>query len=529
MKEQSTNSYVTLRDYLSILFHRKQYFLLPMCIVFFTASIGSFFLPKYYSSSAIVLVQEEKMINPLSAPKADYYRDSSVTLAEQLRTFTEKILNYPQLLRVIKRVGMDKNVANQLELEKLILLIRKRTEVLVRSPEVFEVIYVDKDPEMAQNVVNNLIQSFIEYTKDRKSNLALIGVNFAESQAEIYKEKLNETEKALTEFKNKFFLKTPGKSTEINVSLLINTQTSLSETQLLLAMQDEKIKKLEDQLSGREPVMISGKLLDVSPIIRTLNGQLRTAQVELYNLLHNDPASERVLEYELRVDDLRRRLEEETEKIISQQSMQTDPVLYTELKQTYNDLKEEKAMLVKKESGLQKLVNEYENRIQSLPEQDMIYSQLVRDNHVTNNIYEMLLLKIEENRLDAVEVQQKGTIYEIIEQGRLPLKPSKPKKLLISIIAIVLGIIIGAGCVFVVEITDHSFRSVEDAKRFLDVPVVGSTMRILSLEELSLIRKKRFQTGFLIAIAVLILFAIGVSSSYFYETKIVKQIIRDSQ
>lgn len=526
MKEPFPKTQVTVRDYLFILFHRKKYFLLPALIVFFTASIGSFFLPKYYSSSVIVLVQEEKIINPL-VPQPTYVSAGPLNLVEQLKTLTEQILNYPQLIMVVKELGLDKKVTNPLELEKLIFSIRKKTDVRLRSPEVFEIMYEDKDPWLSQQLVNTLVKSFIAYNAKKQEILALTGVNFAESQAEIYRQKLEESEKALYEYKKRFPLQTPGKETDLNISLLINYQTSLTNTQLALQETEEKLKDLKNQLTGQKPVMLSDELLNSNPIINSLNKQLQDAQLQLDNLMQNDPAAAQILDLELRIDDLRRRLGEETERVVDSQTPQTAPLFYKQLEQKHTDLKMTVDDLRKREEELKKLVAGYEVRISSLPEQDQIYAQLLRDSRVNNNIYEMLRLKVEENRLNAVEIKQKGTRYEIIEEGRLPLKPSKPQKLVISIVALFLGILTGLGCVFLIELGDHSFRNVEDARRYLNIPMVGATMKILTQQEYNILRQKQRRGIFFLVFTFLFFIILTTLFSYLQEKQLTERIVKE--
>lgn len=527
MKESFSKAQVTIRDYLFIIFHRKNFFLIPALIVFFTASIGSFFLPKYYTSSVLVLVQEEgKVINPL-ASRPTYVPTTTPTLVEQLKTLTEKILNYPQLLMVIKELGLDKFINNPLELEKLIRSIRKRVKIKLRSAEVFEVSYEDKDPKMVQQLVNALVTSFIDYNIAKKQELALTGVKFAESQVQIYKEKLKKSEKALYEFKNKYSLQSPGKDTDINVSLLINYQTQLTSTDLSIAEINKELDVVNRQLKGIEPVAFTREVIEVNPIIDSLNEQVKDTQLMLDDLLLNDPSSSKVVELQLRIDDLRRRLAEETTKMIDNQVPQTHPVLFCQLEGKKKTIDRKLKDLYVRQQEYKKLVQEYEMRIASLPEQERIYADLMRDNRVNNNIYEMLMLKIEENRLDAVELQQRGINYEILERGRIPLKPSKPQKLIISIIAFILGILTGLGCVFVVELGDHSFRNIEDARRFLDVPVIGSTMKIVTLGQLYVERKKQRRTT-IIVIVLLVVFIVGaVISSNIQEKKLSEKIVRE--
>ncbi|MCG2703360.1 MAG: hypothetical protein L6366_03150 [Candidatus Omnitrophica bacterium] len=460
--------------------------------------------------------------------KPTYIAMASDNLVEQLKTLTQKILNYPQLVMVLEAVGLGKKAANPLELDKLVRRIIKHTDVRLRSAEVFEVIYEDKDPRMAQRLVNTLVKSFISYNIQKKEELALTGVKFAETQAEIYQKKLEETENALYEYRKKNPFQMPGKELDINVSLLINYQTSLTGTELELQRNEEELKKTEDQLKGRDPVILNNdELLRANPIIDSLNNDLRGTQLQVYSLLQSDPGSTKIPDLELRIDETRRRIIEESEKVIGSQTLQTDPLFFRSIEQKYKDIKNKNEALKKQRIQLKKLVDDYESRIERLPEQDRDYARLSRDSKVTSNIYEMLRLKVEENRLDAVEVQQKGMRYEIIEEGRLPLKPSKPQKLIIALVSLILGILSGLGCVFLVEFSDHSFRNIEDAHRFLDVPVIGSTVKMITREEAVSLRRKQRRAMILATLVLLVFIIIAAISSYLQDKKLTERIIRE--
>ena len=527
MKDSFSKSQVTLKDFLLILFHRKKYFLLPALIVFFTATIGSFFLPKYYLSSVLILVQAEKVINPLSTDQRPYSVSQQTNIVEQLKTFSEKILNFRQLISVVQKVGQEAQITNPLEREKLLKSIRQRTKIRLRSPEVLEVNYEDKDPKMAQRLVNSLVETFIEYNRMKKEQLALTGVKFGEDQAEVYRKKLEESEQALSDHQEKYSLQKPGKDTEINVSLLINYQTSLTNTQLSVEEGKQLLRRLKNQINGKEPVLMSQEFLLANPIIESLNESIKVRQLQLDDMMHRDPSSGRITDLELEIGDFSRRLLEETEKIVDTQTQLNAPLFYKQLEQQKSDLEMHVRNLRKKEKELTDLVNEYSRRIATLPEQDRIYAELQRDNRVNNNIYEMLRFKVEENRLDAIELQQKGTRYDILEEGRLPLKPSKPQKLLIAIVALVLGVLTGFFCVFFVERGDHSFRNVEDARKYLDIPVISSTIKIMSKKDFKKLQQKKVGAMLLILIAFILFVVVAVTSSYVQDKKLTERIIRE--
>lgn len=517
---------VSLKDYLQIIFHRKWFFTLPFVIVFFTASIGSFFLPKYYRSSVLILVEEERPVNPLARELPYVTTGPAPTLAEQLKTLTEKILSYPHLITLVKILQLDRGITDPMAYEKLILGVRKRTEVRMKAPDVFQISYEDKDPKRSRTLINTLIQIFIEENISKKTGEAMLAVKFAEEQAQIYKQKLEESEKALYESRSKYPLQLPGKEQDLNVSMLINYQTSLTTIEMNIKEVENKVDLLKRQLAGYEPVIISQEMIDLNPAVTRLNAKLQELQSRLDELMTNNPDSPKILDIQIEMEDVREKLQLETQKLVDSETADTAPLFYQRLEQKLKDAQRDADDLKARKKNLEKLVAEYEGKIESLPEQEKELAHLTRDTRVNENIYEMLRMKVEENRLTAEEVKEKGTKYTILERARLPLKPSKPQILLTSIVAFILGVLSGFGCVFLAEFADHSFKGVEDAKRFLELPVLGSIPTIVDGDILQVIRSRHRRIAILVIIFFVVFFIIAVITSNIRQSKITEEILK---
>ncbi len=424
MPPTTTETQGSLRDYLQIIFHRRWFFVMPFVIVFFTASIGSFFLPKYYKSSVLVLVEEEKPVNPL-AKETPYLSSTGQppTLAEQLKTLAEKILSYPHLLVLVKTLGMDKGVADQASYEKLLMGIRSRSDVRMRSPDVFQISYEDKDPVISRDAVRTLIKIFIDENKSKKTEQAQEAVKFAEEQALIYKKKLEESEKTLFEFRAQYPMQLPGKELDYNVSMLTNYQTALTTIQMNIKEGQNKIDLAKRQLAGREAVIITSESIDLNPAVSRLNSKLQSLQSQQEELAKTKPDSPDIASSQVEMEDTREQLRLETEKLVGSDTSQTAPLFYKRLEQRLKDAQKETNELKAREKNLQDLVKEYEKRIETLPEQDRKLALLTRDNEVNENIYKMLILKVEENKLATAEAEEKGTKYTILDDAR-PANPA---------------------------------------------------------------------------------------------------------
>jgi polysaccharide chain length determinant protein (PEP-CTERM system associated) len=524
----STNQIqASLKDYLRIIFQRKWFFLVPFLVVFTTATVGSFFLPRFYESSVLILVEEEEVINPLVPPEQKLaLRPKEVTLVEKLKTLTEQILSYPQLIKLVRFLELDKDIRDPLEYEGLIRGIRKRTSVEMKAPDVFEVAYEDRDPLLAQKLVNTLINLFIQENIRKKTESALTGVKFAEEQAKIYKERLKKAEEALFRFKDKYALELPGKGVDMNTQFLINYQTSLTSVELNLKEAKEELDRINRQLSGQEPVIISEDLIALNPEVNRLTAELSNLQAELDKKMSENPDDPEIPVLMAKIEEVREKLRLESKKTINAETALTAPLFYQRLEQKQKDAQQRVDELESRRKRLQRLVDEYEGKIETLPEQERLYAELTRDVRVNQNIYEMLRMKVEEERLTAVELKETGTRYEILEEGRLPLKPSRPKKLLTSIVAFIIGILSGFGCVFLAEFADHSFRGVEDAKQYLDLPILGSIARIVSAEDVRRQRLRNVRLTWFFIIFLIFLITFAAIHSYIQEQKITEKLIR---
>lgn len=113
----------------------------------------------------------------------------------------------------------------------------------------------------------------------------------------------------------------------------------------------------------------------------------------------------------------------------------------------------------------------YDTRFRDLPATEVKAVQLQRDAKVAEDIYVLLL-----NRIQELSVQRVGTggNVHIVDAAMRPGKPSKPKKLLIVSAATLLGLILGTGFVL---LRRNLFKGIVDAdqiERTFHLPVYGT-------------------------------------------------------
>lgn len=141
---------------------------------------------------------------------------------------------------------------------------------------------------------------------------------------------------------------------------------------------------------------------------------------------------------------------------------------------------------------------------------DKIDQVAARDADVNQKLYNALLERLETAKITrSLEASKEGTRYTILDPARLPLKPVSPNKILVLFTGLFLGICSGAGLVFLLEMLDHSFMGVDEAKTYLELPVLGAISKIITQTDLKIQRLNRIRiTGISIVTAVVLLIVI---------------------
>ena len=108
-----------------------------------------------------------------------------------------------------------------------------------------------------------------------------------------------------------------------------------------------------------------------------------------------------------------------------------------------------------------------------------------RDYDMLRQSYGDLLKKEQESQLATnLEKRQEGQQFRLADPPNLPDRPSSPKRLKISVIALAVGILAGCALAFVLEVRNPVFRSESDVSGRLTLPIVVSVPAFFTPAEL---------------------------------------------
>lgn len=402
--EQTTQ--VNILSYLQIFFRRKWFFIIPLliglAISFFVANA----LPKIYESYTVMLVEEEKLDNPIISGLA-----VSTSAAQRMRNLREQILGWNRLVKLADKLNLTKDIKDQRQFENLILNdLRKNIYVTMRGPSLVRIAFQGENPERTQLTVKTITDSFIEENISSQNKESDVGISFLEEQLKIYKNKIKASE----------------------------------------------VAELEDQLKN---LLVDST--EEHPMVKDLRQKIAKVKSEL-------PTDQEI--------------------IIENPDFLKNP-MYTKLK---HDL--EKEISVIKTAQIQPGVS----LDTAQPSDDSLYkvaflsSVLARDLNVNQQIYNMLLQRLETARISKrLEASKEGTRYTVLDPPRIPLAPIKPNRLLVTLLGAFLGGALGAGIIVLMEFIDTSFIGVDEAKAILKLPILGAISKIITEEDIAKEKTKR--------------------------------------
>ena len=126
------------------------------------------------------------------------------------------------------------------------------------------------------------------------------------------------------------------------------------------------------------------------------------------------------------------------------------------------------------------------------PREEQELVRLTRDYDVYSDTYKEM-----QERLERAKVTQRlgesdeGTKFKVLEPARLPLKPVRPNMVKIFFFSLLLGCFVGVGIAFVAEYLDQSFQSSEELQTALEIPLLGAISTIITEDDLEERRRRR--------------------------------------
>ncbi len=487
-----------LQYYVELILRKKYIALSAALAVLSLFTWGSFFMPKVYEARSTVLIEKNSIIEPLISGVG-----VSTGGEDRLSNLKSNITSTRIIEKVVQKLGLNEGAKTPSQNEQLIEGMRRKVDVTVQGarqngPDLFIVSYRGNDPNKVRDIVNMLVRVYIDdILQFRKSDVSG-AYEFIQGQLLEYKGKLEESDKAIREFRERNPNMVPQSETSL-VGRIENYQTARLEGEIKLKELTRKRENLQKQLSGEKELTVALVTNEASPQGRLnyLNNQLLLLSTKFTD---NYPE---VIKVKGEIEELKMQIAQRKTAQGHGGGAETSTInpIYQQLREELARTDAEVESLRARLGEISRQQHEGERIFGRMPREQEEWTKLQRDRNVYQKIYDDLLQKLESARVSReLEAADKDGAFKILDTAKTPVLPSKPNRVQMILLGILLGMAAGIGGVIGLDFLNNAFKSETSLEQKLKLPVLASIPKIVTDEDI--LHAKKFEKQFFSAAGV---------------------------
>jgi polysaccharide chain length determinant protein (PEP-CTERM system associated) len=483
---------------LTVLRHRRTLAVLPLALVLAAAISLAMFLPNLWSAKAVIRVDRQRIAESLvkSAVAGD--------LERQLLSLSQEIMSRTRLHQIIT----DHRLYPNLEHRPNAAVERMRRDITLdviggeersRARDdlrlvAFSIAYRALDPAVAVTVANRLAELYVEENMHAREAQAARSSEFLDMQMAEVRQQLQEQERRVAEYKERHLGELPEQR-DTNLRTLERLQQQLQFAQENQRRANERRQLLArtlseiDQTSSRPPPAPAEP--DIS-LDRAGAGRLILLRRELEDTLRTRGEQHpQVASLQAQIAALETRKAPEAPAALPRQQPTTsegnprrpapDNPYVVSLMQQLSQANVETKALGEDIAALHGQIATVQRRLENTPRRERELAQLTQDHDALRELFRSLATKRSEAGMTAdLEQRQKGETFRIIETAAPPEAPIGPNRLRLILFGLAVGLALSAVAVIAAEQLDSSYRSADEVRSTLAVPVLSSIPRIVT-------------------------------------------------
>lgn len=339
-------------------------------------------------------------------------------------------------LKLVSYVGAPTAVAKAYS-ENLSVEATSKTTTIAR------VAVQNTSRQRAMDFINCLVAYYNQDANDEKNEVAMKSAEFIEDRIGIINQELGNTETQLADFKQKSGL------TDLTSDAKLALEENSKYEQLRIENQTQirLVEFLRDYINNPAnadeviPANVGLQDQDLSKVIDQYNTMLIERKRLLRTSSENNPA---VINMNTGIEATRHNVQTTVASVL-------------------------KGLQISK-ADIERQARKFEGRISSAPQQEKEFLSIARQQEIKAQLYIMLLQKREEN---AITLAATATNGRIIEEALPDKDPVSPRKKVIALAALLLGLAIPVGIVYLRDLLKYKIENREDVERITSVGILA--------------------------------------------------------
>jgi polysaccharide chain length determinant protein (PEP-CTERM system associated) len=477
---------------------RRWWGLVATWVVAVTAWALVMSLPDRFEASSQVFVDARTPLSPvLQGIAVDGGYESKVALVR------EALLSRPQLEAVATKTGLfDTKKESPEEVEQLLVALKERIVVSSAAPEapgsqsnntIYTISYQHTDPAKSVEVVQTLLDNFVDGTRSSDRTGAVEVQTFVTSQIADLEKRLQSSEVQLAAFRKNNLGLIPGERGDYFTRLeqeMSSLQTADTNLAVAVSRRDELRRQLNSArvyipgtTAGSSGNQVTGSAPDVT--VRRQEAEQRLEEL----LLRFTDSHPEVIAVRQNIIELKSR---ETKELAELQkggmgsgairSLSVNPV-YQQIQTQINQAQVDIASIQGAATQHRQEISNLRKLVDRAPEIEQEYARLNREYTVTREQFQQMVQRREQTRISDDAATSGIVRFDVIEPPRAALEPVWPKRTLLVLVGLFFGILSGIAAMILPHLFAPTYDDTHSLERDLDLPVLGSVTTIRSSKQ----------------------------------------------
>ncbi|MBN3960618.1 polysaccharide biosynthesis tyrosine autokinase [Nostoc sp. NMS8] len=472
---ESETSSLTFDKYWQILKRRWRPSLAVLIPTFlFFVLISSLKKPAYEAEGKL-LFQRTNTISSLTGVGEGIGKLETVTQDQKtnpLNTEAEIIKSEPLVQKTIDRLVLTNDQKEALKPKEF---LKKLTVKDIKGSDILEVSYKDRDPKKSANVVNTVMNIYLEYNVSSRRKEAAAARKFLQKELPNAELIVRRAEGELAKFQDKNKVVSLQEETTKSLDLITDLQKQSSQVQSQIAnvnAQSQDIRKQLNMDSKQALVQTSlsqsSGLQDIFKEVQQLESQLATRRTILRE------SHPEIITLQNKLEALKKIIQQRKIEVLGANKAQLNGnfqigALEQQLTANLIGLESTRMGLVSQAATLSKLQAVYKERLKTLPRLEQQQRQLERKVQASQSTYSLLLQKLQESQI--AENQNVGNA-SLIAEARIPDQPIS-SNMLSYLSSGLLAVIAALATIYILEVRDKSIKTVDEAKELIGLTLLG--------------------------------------------------------
>lgn len=434
-------------------------------------------LKNTYQSRARISVQMQSILPSKIGISAD---DQAKDVDRVRQTLTSAV----NLAKVVRGTDMANSVATDRDVADRVAGLQTAIKVVAQQDNLFEISATASSPKLARQIVQKLIDIFVEENLAGDRDETSQTLQFLDGQLTQRQKQLQESEAKRADFQNRYLGSLPGTGS-LN-DRIANARSQMAQVDGDLAAAQSGLAAINGQMAGTAQSVAGSSGGAAGPArarVNAIQGQLAEARGRGWTDAHPDVIA-------MRSQLAAAQSAARNEPLSAGAAGSANPV-YMSLRSLQADKQAQVAALSARKAQLQGDLDQLQSKLNGDPGVAAEQAQLERDYQVLKDQYDKLLGDREDIKLRGqVQNQTDAIKFAVIDPPTAPRQPTAPNRPLLLTGVLFAGIAAGIGAAFLMGQMRTTYPTAGRLEKATGMPVIGSISEIVTAAQQAMRRQR---------------------------------------